>query len=480
MNPRPFITLSQLADGVRDAIAAAYGERLVWVVGEVVDHKEDPRKRHHYFCLAEKDPENHSVTAKLSAAAWSGSGAQAIQRFEYATGQQFRNNIQVLVCVRVQYTRAFGLKLILEDIDTNYTVGQLELQRRRTIEQLLQTCPDFIRFEDGHFITRNNSLPLPAVLQRIAVLTSQNAAGYKDFEETIRENRFAYKVWLEPYFTTMQGENNAAQVCQRLIDIYQSGIAYDAVVIIRGGGSQTDLLLFDQFIVARAVAKFPTPVITGIGHQINQSIVDLMAHSPLRTPSIAAESIIAHNRSYEEKMLNMQQRIVQDAQSMVRHQTDALQNFRLRLISGGTLAISIAGNALNDAGNELEQALRLRLAEEKTGIANLRQRIQLPAKHSLALAKLHLTEHSGRITNGTRHFLRRQSEQLASQAEKRRLLDPVNILRRGFAIVYQNDAIVANGNNLEVGTAISVRFFESKIEATINKNIPLDEQLANV
>ncbi len=480
MNPPAFITLSQLAEGIRDAIASVYGERMVWVVGEVVDHKQDPRKGHHYFCLAEKDAENHAVVAKLSAAAWNGSGAQAIWQFEEQTGQQFRNNIQVLICVRVQYSRAFGLKLILEDIDTSYTVGQLELQRRRTIEQLLQSCPDFIRFEDGRFITRNNTLTLPPVLQRIAVLTSQNAAGYKDFEETIRENRFGYQVWLEPWFASMQGEANAAQVCQRLIDIYQSGISYDAVVIIRGGGSQTDLLLFDQFVVARAVAKFPIPVITGIGHQINQSIVDLMAHSPLRTPSIAAESIISHNRRFEEALLRMQQQIVHDARELVQVYNEGLQGFRLRLIAGATAAVGDAGRALNDAGNDLQQSVRARISVEINVIATFRQRILLPAKHRCVLAQLSLADQKARVSNAARQQLQRQSQLLALQAEKRRLLDPVNILRRGFAIVYHKDNIVAGGQGLETGAAVSIRFYQNKVEATVTKNIPLDEQLANL
>ncbi len=480
MRSQSYITLSQLAEGIREAIASAYGESLVWVVGEVVDHKEDPRKGHHYFCLAEKDAGNHAVVAKLSAAAWNGSGAQAIRRFEAATGQQFRSNIEVLVCVRVQYSSAFGLKLILEDIDTSYTIGQLELQRRRTIEQLLQTCPDFIRYEEGRFITRNNSLELPPVLQRIAVLTSQNAAGYKDFEETIRENRFGYRVWLEPWFTSMQGEGNAAQVCQRLIDIFQSGIAYDAVVIIRGGGSQTDLLLFDQYILARAVAKFPIPVITGIGHQINQSIVDLMAHSPLRTPSIAAESIIVHNRQFEEELLEMQQQILRDARDMVRFREDALQDCRLRLIAAGTAATGAATRALNDAANEMRQAVRIRLSDAANDISGCRQRLLLPARHSCAISQLALAELRTRLINASRQMTRHNAESLALQAEKRRLLDPVNILRRGFAIVYSGGYIVADGKKLSAGEPVSIRFFESKIEATITKNIPLDEQLANL
>jgi exodeoxyribonuclease VII large subunit len=480
MRPQAFITLTQLAEGIREAIDRVYGERLVWVVGEVVDHKQDPRKGHHYFCLAEKEANTHSVVAKLSAAAWNGGGAQSIRRFEALTGQQFRNNIEVLVCVRVQYSRAFGLKLIVEEIDTNYTIGQLELQRRRTIEQLLETCPDFIRFEDGRFITRNNSLKLPPVLQRIAVLTSQNAAGYKDFEETIRENRFGYNVWLEPWFTVMQGESNAAQVCQRLIDIFQSGIQYDAVVIIRGGGSQTDLLLFDQYILARAVAKFPVPIITGIGHQINQSIVDLMAHSPLRTPSIAAESIIAHNREFEEELLRMQQLVLQNAQEMVRSQSESLQHYRLRLISAGTAAVSDTNRSLNDAANALQQAVRIHLTDAGNALVHFRQRIQLPAKHACVLAQLSVTETRTRMSNAAKQLMRRQAEMLRLQAEKRRLLDPVNILKRGFAIVYRSDAIVADGHALEAGQDISIRFFESKIEATITKNISLDEQLANL
>jgi len=244
--------------------------------------------------LAEKQEGSNAIIAKAEAVAWK-AGSVKIRDFERITGQPFKNDIQVLAKVAVDYNPLHGLKLTLVDIDINFTIGALEQQKQEILLRLLTECPDYIRRVGDQYLTLNKQLQLNAVIQKIALIGSGSSAGYEDFVHTLQNNAYQYRFTIDNYFTAVQGQANASMVRQQLIAIYNSHIAYDAVVIIRGGGAQTDFLLFDTFILGQAVAKFPIPVITGIGHQRNETIVDMLAHSPTNAPTKAAEFIILTN-----------------------------------------------------------------------------------------------------------------------------------------------------------------------------------------
>jgi exodeoxyribonuclease VII large subunit len=301
MLPPHSIRLSELTGLIGDTLRASFEGQFFWVVGDVTSHSYKASDERHFFVLAEKGADTHTLVAKVDAVAWK-SAADKIRNFERVTGQPFQNGIQVLIAVSVSYSPAYGLKLTLHDIDCNFTIGVLEQQKQDILQRLLAECPDYIRKEGDVYITRNNQLPLRAVIQTIAVIASNNTAGYEDFVHTLRHNPHGYSITIDTYFTPVQGENNAHLIKQTLIDIYNSNKPYDAVAIIRGGGAQTDFLIFENFELGRAAAKFPIPIITGIGHQRDETIVDLMVHSPTKTPTQAAAYIIAHNRQFEENL----------------------------------------------------------------------------------------------------------------------------------------------------------------------------------
>jgi exodeoxyribonuclease VII large subunit len=213
-----------------------------------------------------------------------------IEEFEKNTGQAFTNNLHVLVQVSVDYHALYGLSVSVLDIDSNFMLGILEQQRNATLERLVKEN-DFIQKEGDGYSTYNSQLKLAAVIHKVAVISSSSSAGNEDFRHTMQHNDFGYVFQIDDYYTVVQGDNNAKLFLNKLIEIYSTGIPYDAIVINRGGGSQSDFLIFDNYNIGRAVAKFPIPVITGIGHQKNVSITDLMAHTHTKTPTKAAEFI---------------------------------------------------------------------------------------------------------------------------------------------------------------------------------------------
>lgn len=213
------ISLSQLTGQIKDVLNKAFYNKSFWVLADVVDHKYYQQKGYHYFSLVEKNPTSHAIIAKISTAAW-GMGSEAIQSFEKITGQKFKNDINVLVNVSVNYHEQYGLQLTLNDVDTTYTLGRLEEQRQKTIQRLLTECAAFVQQVGDRFVTKNKQLKLPLVIQNIAVVTSNNSAGYKDFTDTIAKNKEQYVVNIDPYYTTVQGEANADALFQRLLDVY--------------------------------------------------------------------------------------------------------------------------------------------------------------------------------------------------------------------------------------------------------------------
>jgi exodeoxyribonuclease VII large subunit len=416
------IKLSQLTGEIAATIASSFSNKFYWVIAEITSHKYQADKGYRYFTMVEKAETGNAVIANISGAAWA-SGNQAVLRFERSTGQKFTDNIQILAKVTVEYHPKHGLKLTLHDIDENFTIGALEAQRRATLERLLSECSEFIQRVGDRYITTNNKLPLPPVIQRIAVVTSSQSAGYQDFLHTIEGNQFGYKFSLDKYFTVVQGELNAELVYNKLLEVFNSGIKYDVVVIIRGGGQQTDFLIFNQFILGKIVAKFPYPIITGIGHQQNETIVDIMAHTATKTPTKVAEFIIAHNRAFEENILNFQKSVLIKTQQIF-----SIYNQRLSSI---TLAVS---------------------SKPKTIVANKLNDLQNLILNLNVFNKQYLKNQRGYLG----HFHTFTSN-----------MSPDNILKKGFAVLKVNGKIVSDPGKIAVGTTLTVLLSKIKIDSTV-------------
>lgn len=461
------IKLSELTGQIQQTLNNAFASQTYWVVADVTNHSFYSQKGYHYFDLVEKDVQGGGIVAKVSAVAW-GTGAERIREFEIVTGQQFKNDIHVLVRVAVSFHQIHGLQITLLDIDTNFTVGLLEQQKQATLLRLVTTYPEFIRQSGNRYITRNNQLQMNQVIQRIAVVSSGNSAGYQDFIHTIRNNHFGYSFQVDNYFTVVQGEAQAELVQQRLIDIYNSGIAYDVVVIIRGGGAQTDFLLFDTFLVGRAVARFPIPIITGIGHQKNETIADLMAHTAVKTPTKAAEMIIAHNRMFEEKLTQLRQQIIIRSQQLFSRNLQVLSSLQGGIINTTKDLITAQKENVVAHQHTIAQAAKGMLANKKqdlsavSGTLLLKPRMVVTKRQNDIAMTIAALQSSGRL------YFQRKNSQIAHYVSLCQLMDPAHILKRGFAIIHHNGKIVGNAASISEGAGIEIQMSDARMKATIN------------
>ena len=468
-----YIKLSQLTNKISSAIKDTFASRKFWVIADISNHAHYPDKHSHYFDLVEKEEDTDGIVAKIGCSAWR-NGAMRIKAFEEATGQQFKTGINALVQVIVEYHCTYGLRLTLFDIDPSFTIGMLEQQKQDILQKLLVNCSSFISKKDGLFITKNNQLQLHPVIQKIAVVSSSNSAGLQDFVHTLTTNSFDYKFALDYYYTTVQGEANAELVHNRFIDIFHSKVPYDAVVLIRGGGAQTDFLIFDQFILGKVVAKFPIPVITGIGHLKNETIVDLMAHSPTKTPTKAAEFIVAHNRNFEEAIQTAQKTIVIKAQQCIAKKLQLLSGLNLQLISHTKNATASINDKLSFIHQNITYKTKQVLYEKKAGLQAASCKISSLPAAALTRLSYQLSCTSTGIQSHTKmHFMKQKSylEQFHAVA---RLMDPVNIVKRGFAMVYYKDRITPSGKDIPVGAEVMIQLPDTKMTATVTAKNNID------
>ena len=447
-----YISLSELNQKIEEHINLHFSDLFFWVLAEVSSHKFYQNSDRHYFDLVEKSKDSNIETAKLKAKSWS-EGSEAIKMFEKNTGQKFQNGLQVLVQVKVEYHKIYGLSLTLYNIDSSYTLGNIEKQKQATLLKLVNDNPEFIKLINDEYITKNKQIIIPNVIQKIALIASPNSEGYQDFIHTLVNNQFKYTFSVDHYFSSVQGGDAEKELVSKLISIYESKIEYDVVVLVRGGGAKIDFMVFDSYLLSKAVAKFPIPIITGIGHHQDVSIVDLMANTSTKTPTKVAEYIIANNRFFEEKIKSLEKKLIISLQQIIQNNQDILQTSRNTINLHTYEVVKHHSNKLITIRQDL--------------LANSNFRIKSEKKDLLNIKSLLITSGNNSIKN---KFTAIKNLEVLSKS-----LDPRNILKRGFSILTHNGKIVFKNEDLKDIRKINIETFESEIEANIN-SIKLKQQ----
>ena len=263
-------SLFELNEYVRRVFALNFQE-AIWVRCEIA--QINASRGHFYLNLIEKSSEKETVIAQSSAILWAGQYRQLRRKYKKLLDSLLQNGIAILIQVKVDFDERYGLKLLIEDIDPSYTVGQMELKRQAILETLLKKG----------LLEVNSRIRLPKAIQRIAIISSESAAGLQDYLNHLAINAYGYQFSNQLFSAAMQGANVEKEVLQQLKKIALLKENYDVVIIIRGGGSKLDLAAFDNLELGMAIAKFPLPVLVGIGHEIDETILDRVAHTSLKT-----------------------------------------------------------------------------------------------------------------------------------------------------------------------------------------------------
>ena len=427
------ITLYELNSLVRQTIEIGL-PKSYWVEAEISELRENGG--HCYLELIEKDKRYNTPIAKASARCWRQTWGMVKPYFENTTGQQLRAGMKVLIEVYAQFHEAYGFSWIISDIDPNYTLGDMARKRQEIIKRLK---------EEGVF-DLNKQLDLPLFSQRIAVISSKSAAGYGDFANQLYGNQYGYYFEAELFAATMQGEDVERSIIKALNAINDRCDDFDCVVIIRGGGATSDMSGFDALELAENVANFPLPIITGIGHDRDECILDMVSHTRVKTPTAAAALLIDN--------LNTAERRIDDARQRIANLTSRkMEVEKLRLSRLAERLPSLFGSVkdkqearLNILQERLFRLAEIRLSNCENIVGQLEKKISLTAEHLLMVEKHRLELLEGRAQN----------------------LDPQLLLRRGYSITLVGGKALRDPSQVKQGDKIETRLEKGTIISTID------------
>ncbi len=426
-----YITLFQLNTLIQSTLEQQL-QPSYWVVAEISEMRVAP-KGHCYLELVEKDGEH--LTAKIRANIWAYDYRNLSNFFQNVTGKKLQPGMKILAKVKVEYHEVFGMSLHIRDLDPNFTMGERARQRQLVVERLTR--------ED--LLGRNKQLALPLVPQRIAVISAETAAGYGDFMHQLVQNQWGYHFQVKLFKSAMQGTEAVSSINSSLEKIYQQADEFDLLVIIRGGGSQVDLDCFDHYDLAAMVARSPLPVVTGIGHERDQTVLDLVAHTRLKTPTAVAEFLLSGMNAVEHELNELSQRLRRAALLQLQTQDHALTKLKANL--------------------EHKSLALIQKLDHRQDL--LQQKLVAATRRVIQHGNQELKSMEGVLKSQPSRLLKQEHQLLAALEDKIKLADPRHILKRGFTITYREGTVLKPGDEVAPGEQIETRTHTALIKSKV-------------
>ena len=437
--------------------------REYWVEAEISELREV--RGHCYIDLIEKAEGTNTPVARASAKCWANTWSTVGPLFEKVTGQRLHTGMKVLMLVGANFHPAYGFSWIISDIDPTYTLGDMARKRQAIIDQLKR---------EGVF-DMQKELEMPLFCQHIAVISSANAAGYGDFVNQLESNAYGFKFHTQLFPATMQGEGVEQSIIDALNKIYASMSsphpstfnppldpkgrfqseaekelsAFDCVVIIRGGGATSDLSGFDTLALAENVAQFPLPVITGIGHERDESVLDMISHTRVKTPTAAAAFLIENLKRVWD--------CLQDAQTMLAaNAKQRMETEQMRLMRASEKIPSLFSLVREKEEHRLDRVLQKIINAAQQGVSNNSHKIDIMEGNMLPLASRLLMEQKHRL----------------QMLEQRALaLDPALLLKRGYSITTHNGIVVRDASQLKPGDVLETRVEKGMVQSEVRNTL---------
>jgi len=447
------VSLEELQLIIRDSLYLALPD-FYWVMAEISELKEN-NTGHCYLELIEKHPDDKNVRARVRAIIWRNRYRFLKAFFENSAGETLKEGLKILVKIKVEYHELYGLSLIISDIDPAFTIGEMAMKRLHVIKKLEQ---------EGVF-TMNKDLIFPAVPQRIAVISSKNAAGYTDFVNQLKGNSFGYVFYTALIESSLQGTETEQGVISALDKIALNSHLFDLVVIIRGGGSQTDLSWFDSYNIAYHVTQFPLPVITGIGHDKDVTVTDLVANRSLKTPTAVADFLIDSVASAENEIIEISSGIINASRIIIEKNRNSIETSGIKLLPLARIMLS-----------DVKDKLLTKIIEiNNTGKELIFRAALIPANQESKLSSSVKSLFSGKVTAlkvknqsliaASLNFLTVNNVMVKSLESTLLLLEPENVLQRGYSITSVNGRILRNSDQVKINDLIDTQLYEGSLRS---------------
>ncbi|MFA6811982.1 MAG: exodeoxyribonuclease VII large subunit [Bacteroidaceae bacterium] len=408
-----YISLYELNSLVKQSLEQALPDAY-WVQAEVSDVRENANG-HCYLELIQKDSTGNSLVAKTRGYIWRDTFRLLKPYFEKATGQTFTSGLKVLVQVTINFHSLYGYGLNILDIDPSYTLGDMARRRHEILMQL----------EEEGVLNMNKELEMPMLPQRIAIISSATAAGYGDFSDQLQQNTHGFYFYTELFSAVMQGNKVEQSILSAFDKINARLDEFDVVVIIRGGGATSDLSGFDTYLLAAACAQFPLPIITGIGHERDDTVIDSVAHTRVKTPTAAAELLIHCLTDVEDRLKNLSTRLQEGVLSILDKNKEKLSKIKATIPS-------LVSQRLSNA--------RIRLISIKKDLYQVTTALLSHEHHRLAMHKQKITDAS-----------------------------PERLLKRGYSITLKDGKPITDASKIIAGDRLITKLSKGNILSTVNE-----------
>ena len=436
------LSLFELNACVSAVLRHALRERY-WVKAEISELHVGS-SGHCYLELVEKDSEGSALVAKARATIWKQTFPTLSAHFRRATGQPLQAGIKVLVQVQVSFHELYGYALTLTDIEPAFTLGDLAQRRAHILQQLT---------DDG-VIDLNKQLPLPCPITRVAVISSATAAGYGDFCHQLQSSGFTFTTQL--FAATMQGEGVEESIIAALDRIASEAARWDVVVILRGGGAVTDLHGFDTYLLAANVAQFPLPVITGIGHERDDTLIDHVAHTKCKTPTAVAAFLIEQRARLADDLRLLQRRLAQAVQQFMLREHTVLTRLCADMQLLATDTLTQARRTLMHTAARLAPTAHAYTATQHTVLSSLLNRAERAARRRTATERQQLATLPLQLSHATQHLLAHKRHELSMLQQAWHLSGPERILSMGYSLTLHHGMPVTHAAHLTPGDEVRI------------------------
>lgn len=451
------LTLLELNKTIRLTLEEKF-DAPVWIIAEI-NNINLHRSGHCYLELIQKAKDSDKIVAQARATIWATQFRFISSYFQSVTNKPLEKGINVLVKASVDFHEQYGLSLNIRDIDPNYTLGDLERRKKEIIEKLIS---------EGVF-DMNKGLLLPSVIQRIAVISSAGAAGFEDFCNQLYANKYGYSFEISLFEADMQGGNTENSVVKAFNDIFDRQSEFDVVAIIRGGGSKSDLSYFDNYNIAFHITQFPLPVLSGIGHERDESVADMTAHTKLKTPTAVANFIIDYNILFENGVTGIFEEIVSSVKDIIRTNEMYLAGMSLSVYKSKEI-LAKSTEKCNRFYYRLKNATENIIKEQNSKLNNDKIKLERIPSALLASQNQELDRKIINLTRLKNYYFSNQEAKLNSFEQSIRLTDPLNVLKRGFSITKIAGKAISSGSEIKIGDELETIIYENKIISKVVKN----------
>ncbi|MCF7875128.1 MAG: exodeoxyribonuclease VII large subunit [Candidatus Omnitrophica bacterium] len=428
-------SILELNSAVKDAIKAKFSQ-YIWVCGEIQDMRASRGRGHIYFNCVEKDPDSDTIIAQVSAALFAGRVPKIFNKLKSVDPEfKLKNDIEVkLLCQIDLYPKSGRYNIIVVDIDPVYTLGKIAQNRQKIIADL----------KKRNLLDKNKEKIFPQLPLKVGLITSLNSAAFADFTNELDSSGFGFKVFA--CGAHMQGKLVEPDVVKAL-DYFNKlkKEELDLIVVTRGGGSTADLSYFDSQKIAEKIASLDFPVVAAVGHQINTTIIDLMAHTSCKTPTAAGQCLVEKVQVFLDGLTELERSVLEKSEEILEDKKQGLQNTALRFDSA------------------------------VTGYFQVQKELLLEKKHSIVnLSKMHLQDQKNKIINigkdigsFSKRLLEDSRNYLSHIDEKIKLLDPKNVLKRGYSVTYLKNKAIKSIDDLEIGDKIKTVLYKGEVESEV-------------